>query len=788
MRNGIKRLRVSLLLVAAAMGIFFCAGTAHAQFTGTISGFVTDASGAAVPNTTVAATLVAQNATRTATSNTEGYYVFNGMPPGEYRVTAEAPGFQKLVRAELALSTNQNLRVDLPMQVGQVTETVEVTATAPLVDTRSPTLASLVDDRRVVDLPVNGRNVIGLARILPGVLSVSAPQQLSDARSGPIMNVNGSLDTQNLFTFNGGVFINPSRNTGMNYPPPDALQEISIQTQSFSAEYGRNAGSQVNVVSKSGTNSFHGAAWEFFRNDNLNARNFFASRRPAQVQNQFGAAAGGPVVQDRFFLFGSYQGLRDRREAATTNVDVPLDPERNGNFTRLSTTLRNPVDTLTGRPFTDSAGAPCVQGNIISPSCISPVAKTLLPMVPTSPTGRVSIFDPQPRNGDIYLFRGDWNQSSRNIISAHIFVDKNKLDRPVLRAGNVPNYSGGFVVQQTTMATLNQTFTFSPAVLNQASVTFLRSTSLSNATRTAPHTDIGVQGLPFYAESGRLSVSFGGVSFSTGGRTAFVSNNWQFRNQTNWIRGRHNFKFGGEWLHLTFLQVFLGQTSMAFNGSRTGDPVADFMLGAFRTVSGGFGVRTNDNIQDAPSLFFQDEFKAHPRLTLNFGLRWEPMFPWVDRWDRLTSLSALGTNAKSTRFPDAPPGFLFGGDPGVPRGITGADKNNFAPRFGFAWDVLGNGSTSVRGSYGIFYDSIKADAVSQEGAPWAGNFQIFDGRAENPFGSLNQTPPPLFPAERGWGCSPSTAYPGTQCRYFPLPIAGLFVDSNLRTPDRKAHV
>jgi hypothetical protein len=752
-----------------------------AQFTGTISGFVTDPSGAAVPNATVTATLTAQNASRTATSNSEGYYVFNAMPPGDYQMSVEASGFQKLVRSDLTLATNQNLRVDLAMQVGQLTETVQVTATAPLVDTRSPALASLVDDRRVVDLPINGRNVIGLARLMPGVLSVNAPQQLSDARSGPIMNVNGSLDTQNLFTFNGGIFINPSRNTGMNYPPPDALQEFSIQTQSFSAEYGRNAGSQVNVVSKSGTNQFHGSLWEFLRNDNFNARNFFASRRPAQNQNQFGAAAGGPIVRDKLFVFGSYQGLRDRREAATTNLDVPSEAERSGDFTRLSRTLTNPTDTLTGRPFADTSGRPCVQGNVIAASCISPVARALLPMIPQSPSGPVTVFDPQPRNGDMGMIRTDWHQSTRQVISSHVYVDRNRLDRPVLRAGNIPNYSGGFVTQQTTMATINQTYTFSPAVLNQASATFLRSASLSNADRSVPHSEIGVN-MPFYAESGRLGVSIGNISFSTGGRTLFVSNNWQFRNQTNWIRGRHNLKFGGEWLHLTFLQIFLGQTAMQFNGSRTGDPVADFLLGAFRSVSGGFGVRTNDNIQDAPSLFFQDEFKAHPRLTLNFGLRWEPMFPWVDRWDRLTSLAAIGTNVRSTRFPDAPPGILFAGDPGVPRTISGPDKNNFAPRIGFAWDVTGNGRTSVRGSYGIFYDAVKADAVSQEGAPWAGNFQIFDGRAENPFASVGQTPPPVFPAERGWGCSAAAAFPGVQCAYFPVPVAGLFVDSNLKTP------
>ena len=769
--------------VAAGLMSVFLAGSIclHAQITGTISGFVTDPTGAAVPQAKVTATLVAQNISRTAESNDQGFYVFNALPPGEYSLAVEHAGFQRLVRPGIPLAVNQNLRVDAPLTLGQIAESVEVTGTAPLVDTRSPTLSGLVDDRRVVDLPLNGRNVISLAATLPGVLSVVAPQQLSDSRSGPLMNVNGSVTTQNMFTFNGGIFVHPSRNTGLNYPPPDALREFSILTQSFSAEYGRNAGSQVNVVSKSGTNEFHGSAWEFLRNNHLNARNFFASRVPTKIQNQFGAAAGGPIRRDKLFIFGSYQGLRDRSEAVGVSSDVPSPAQRAGDFTGLSKTLINPVDTLTGKPFTDPSGRPCVAGNIISPGCISPVAKNLLPLVPVSPTNRVTVLDPQPRNGDMFMIRGDWILTPRNTISGQAFVDRNRLTRPQLVSGNVAGYLGTFTNQQTTMGVLNATSTISPSLLNQFTATFLRVVHESNADNTVTHDKIGVT-MPFYPPTGRLGVSItGGPNFGSRSIYVHVSNNWQFRDQVSWTRGRHNFKFGGEWLHLTNLQIFLGATSMSFNGSRTGDPTADFLLGAFRTVSGGFGVRTNDNYQDAPSMFFQDEFKASPRLTLTYGVRYEPFFPWVDKYDRLTSLKFIGTTAQSKRIPDSPPGVLFAGDPGVPRGISHADKNNFAPRFGLAWDIFGDGRTSLRASYGIFYDYVKADSVSQEGAPWAGNFQIFDGRAENPFGSLGQVPPPVVPGD-SFGCKATSGFPGVTCSLFPLPMAGLFISSDVTTP------
>jgi hypothetical protein len=768
------RVFLSTLVCAAATPLF-------AQSTGTINGSVTDASGGVVPAATVTATLVDQQVRRSVTTGGDGYYSFSALPPGRYSIEAEKTGFQRSEQTDIVLTLNQNLRLDIALQVGQAAQTVSVTAETPLVDTRSGTLAGLVDDRRVVDLPINGRNVIGLANILPGIVSVNAPQQLTDARSGPTLNVNGSLENQNYFTLNGGIFLNPSRNTGMNFPPPDALQEFSIQTQNFTAEYGRNAGAQINVVSRSGSNTFHGTLWEFLRNDKLNARNFFASRVTGRKQNQYGAAAGGAILKNKLFAFGSWQGLRDRTEAIGAQSVVPSTAQRSGDFSSLGTALRNPVDALTGAPFTDAGGAACVEGNIIRPGCISPVAKALLPLIPESPSGRYTVLSPAPQNGGMFISRVDWNHTERHNLYGNVFVDSNERRRPTLISGNVPDYLSDTLSQRTTTVSLHDTLTFGPTLVNELVATYLRSASLSSPDKIIEPSSLGIDS-PLYAEAGGPGISIGSnVVFGGGsGRVDFKSNNWQVRDVAAWTTGRHTLKFGGEYLKLSFRQLFVSPPNFTFNGTRSGNEFADFMLGAYFSMSANFGVRTNDNLQTAPSLFVQDDFRVNRRLTLSFGLRWEPYLPWVDRYDRLQSLAGISTRAQSTRFPAAPPGILFAGDPGVPRGITSNDMNNFAPRFGFAWDVFGDGATSVRGGYGIFYDSIKADSVSQENAPWAGNIRTSNGRIENPFTSVGQTAPPVAPQE--FNCSPIAAFPGVRCELFPLPLSGLYIASDMRTP------
>ena len=777
MRNGTSVRPPSKLRSAGwvlSLATVLCPAVVQAQVTGTISGYVQDQAGGVIPGATVTASSAGQQLSRSTQTNPMGFFDLQALPRGRYQIRVELSGFETQVHKDVELTAGSNVRLDFSLRVGGLAEQVDVAASATMLETRSATQSNLIDDQRVQDLPMNGRNVVALAGTYAGVTSIRANQDTSDGRQGPIMSVNGGNQNHNLFTLNGAVFTHFNQTTGFNPPPPDAIQEIRIQTHNFSAEYGHTAGSQVSIVSKAGSNGFHGTAWEFHRNSALNARSFFQTRKPEQKQNQTGASAGGAVIPNKLFWFGSYQRLWDRSEAGASQTVVPTDAQRAGNFTALSTALRNPVNPITNAPFTDSSGAPCVSGNIISAACISPVSRGLLDQyVPSSASGNVVTLAPAPRDHAVYMGRVDYHFSADNQLSAHFFADRSDSSS---WPGNV-NYVEQGVFSDVNQFGLSDTHIFSRRFVNEATFSYLTSRSGGGAlTQIAPrdqgvNVDVGNDGRGMsYTISGSVNLNYPGVNAQD-----YVS--WQFKDTMTYNLGNHTLKWGYEFIRPVFEFNLALLRSESFTGTRTGNAIADFMIGAFDNSTIEFGIADHSPSTVKHQAFIADSYKIHPRLTLDYGLRYEPFIPFDQKGGRHTTWSP---GVQSTVVPDAPRGILFPGDPGLPPRLTKSDLNNFAPRLGVAWDVRGDASTVVRGGYGIFYQQINGETTHAAEGPWRGTTQLRQGRIEDPFGSLGQTePPPESPGR--FGCSPISEFPGLRCSLYPVPIRIVYTDPNLRT-------
>ena len=698
-------------LVRAISACMVLGGAAFgASSSGTLHGVVTDTTGGVLPNATITLTLEERGSTRVVYSDESGAYVATLLPVGSYAVQVAAPGFKAFERDGITLTSSQNLRVDAQLEVGLVSESITIFADAPQVDSRSATMGTLIDSRRVLDLPLNGRNVVGLAMLLPGASQVDAPQTFTRDRDGPTVAMSGSRPNQNLLLFDGVHYNAVFRNTGLNYAPPDAIQEVKVLTSNFGAEYGRNGGSVFQVVTRTGTNELHGSLWEFLRNDNLNAQNYFAAETPNLIQNQFGAAVGGPIQRDKLFFFASYEGLRIRPESLSTSAFPLTAAERAGDFSEAGP-LKDPT---TGQPFVNNQ-IPVSRFDTVSSNVLS---RNLIPL-PNQPDGQYVALFPEPRDNDIAMLRMDYNAGMHTLSGRYNF----SFARENESAGQIPEYMQLDREAVTQNVALTDSYVVRHNLINQFRAGFTRVGSSVFTTNPYHISDLGGE-FPLFGPSippllgvvGRLT-----AGSSTSGDATIVNQAWNVSDDISWVTNGHSVKAGAELLMLRYLNrsASMTQGAFPFTGEITGDSAADFVLGAMPWMQVASPLLEQAGSQTNSYYFVQDDWRIHPRLTLNLGLRYELAMPWVhpnDFW------GTLRPGQQSQVIPTAPVGMVFPGDAGISRGLIATDKNNFAPRFGFAWDPFGSGRTAVRGGYGIFYDTINADVIQNSSQPYRYSF------------------------------------------------------------------
>ncbi len=724
-----------VLALAAALALASTA--AFAQATGQINGIVTDSTGSVVPGVTIDVTNTATGQTRTAVTGADGFYTVPQLAPGVYQVKATLAGFRTSIRDKIEVVVNESARADLRLQVGELSEEVTVAASSPLVETSNATLGIVIDRQKVVDLPLNGRNFTQLGTLIPGVVAPPTALGGQDGNATPGgfgnvtggFNVNGMRNQSNNFLLDGATN-NDSFNTGFVLrPPPDAIEEFKILTHSYDAEYGRNAGSVVNVVTKSGSNTWTGSAWEFNRDDSLQARNVLATSKPALKQNQYGGAVGGPIVRNRLFNFSYFEGFNNKQGTTDTRV-VLSAAQRAGDFSGGA-----PIkDPLTGLPF---------PGNIIPPDRISPIAKALLDNyvpLPNAPGNKVSRSPNVQDTREQFGTRFDFHLTDAHSLLARYIVGHTNNVNPLGGSNFSPAGNTSIATLQDVMG--SDTWIVRSNMINVARASMNRIDAKPTVTSGLPLSTIHLSnvtqnnataaGLPFFTISGFFTAGDAQQPFAS--RT---NNVFGFTDDFTWVKGQHSIKFGGEIRRDQIKVTFINRPNgdYTFTGTYTGNAAADFLLGFPSQFRQGSGDPNLDGSSWTYAVYAQDEFHLS-RVTLNYGVRYEVNQPFAEAHNHL---AAFHPGQQSTIFPNAPTGLVYPGDPGVPPGTYQTDTNNVAPRVSAIWDLNGDGRTSIRAAWGLFYDTLPGQGDFFQNGTLAPPFQPL---TEVNF-PLSQTTPPI---------------------------------------------
>src|SRR5271168_3150560 len=709
-----KSMRSAKTLALFLMAVLSSLNLAGQQITGSIRGIVSDPSDAIVQSATVTAKQIDTGLTREAVADRQGEYVLVELPIGHYQLEVRAQGFRKYVQQGISLGVNETATVSIHLKIGAEAQQVEVHADADMVQSTVSSLGETVMQREILDLPLDGRNFSqlgllqpGIVPLTPGLLEAGGP-----ARQNQAYAVDGQRPESNNFLIDGADNESSVDGGFVLKPPIDAIAEFRILSHNANAEFGRNTGSTTNIVTRSGSNSFHGAAWEFLRNDAMDSSDYFTQSVQPLKQNQFGGTFGGPILKDKTFFFGYYEGFRNR-QGETVPATVPSSNEREGNFGEQCA----PPATFDASGMCSNAqeqltffGTPVPFNQITLFTPIDPIATNVLPFFPLPNVGENGFIATQTlsENNDQFGMRVDHYLSHADTLNFRYMYSSGPTTDPLSPVGaNVPGFPVGeynraqnFVAQETHI--------FSPSIIGVARFSYLRNTflldqhlnhqSLSSLGFDYDPTLPSAAGPPFIQVGGYASVG----DPITGPRNTF-QNTFDGSGSVSWIHGHHEFKFGGGYRRdqINALQGIASNGFFVFSTFPFSDGFASFLSGqpvVFLQGGGDFSREIRDRAFDA---YAQDDYRITSNLTLNLGLRYELPLPATENKNRM-NLFVPGAQSQVT--PTAPTGLLYPGDPGVPAGLIPAQKTAFAPRVGLALDPTGSARWLISAAYGIFYE------------------------------------------------------------------------------------
>jgi hypothetical protein len=714
--------RVFGLLILLCFPVFYAA----AQSTAQVSGTVLDPSGASIAGAQVQITNTDTNAVRTTQSSDDGSYSFPNLPIGPYKLTASKSGFETFIQSGIVLQVSTNPTVNVTLNVGAVAQTVEVQANAAMVETQSNSgLGQVIQPEQVVDLPLNGRQATQLIALSGAAVNTAGAGGIVNNLDYPTavsFSVAGSQGNATNYFLDGAINMDFRTNVGLPLPFPDALQEFKVESNSLPADTGSHPGGSVNAAVKSGTNSFHGDAFDYLRNTVMDAypERFIQSNGKISPttpipdnlkRNQFGGIIGGPIIKDKLFFFYGYQGTRERVLGTATTVHVPTAATLNGDFTAMLAPPCQAKQVFLNSNFTTAPNSNIIQPALLAtPSAL--VAKRLSAYLPT-PTDACGTASYNPFTSDDEnqsVIRGDWQRTQNDTIFIHYFVTNytllpNFVNNDILTAG-APGLS-----DRAQSVDIGDTHIINPLLISSLRLSFAR----TGTVRTSPN------GIPTWSQLGANVTSqvanYTGQNSVSGYFTptdpAFPGYDYEnifgISETIGWTRGAHQMTFGATGMHVQMNNdgLFQVNANFTFGGTVTGNALADFLTGNPSKLSQGNGQLGRDS-QNIPSMFFQDNWKISRHFQINAGLRWDPFIPQYTKYKQASDFSLANYDAGkiSSVYPNAPPGVTFPGDYGFnEKSDTKARIWDFSPRLGFVWDPRGDGRSTVRGGYGMFYDT-----------------------------------------------------------------------------------